>query len=596
MEFVKKAFTYLKMHGVSGTLQKIVRLLRQRTFNYVKWMKLNDPKESVLAFQKQYHWEQKPKVSLIVAAYNTPVSYFENMVNSVINQTYSDWELCIADGSDNDEVERKVKTDYTGEDRIKYRHLKHNCGISGNMNKALEMATGEYIVIFDHDDCLSEDALFECVKYLKDHPDCRMLYSDEDKISCDGQKRFDPYFKTEFNIDLLRTNNYICHLLMVEKKVIDEIGFMNAEFDGAQDHDFVLRCADYLKNQNIGHISKILYHWRVHEQSTALNPSSKLYAYEAGKRAVSEHYKRNGIKATVVDQPIYGFYRSIFELDGTPLVSIIIPNKDHLEDLQRCIDSIVSKSTYTNYEILIVENNSESESIFDYYGELEKTHSKVKVVRYKGLFNYSKINNYAVQYTSGDYLLFLNNDTEVIYSNWIEELLGFCQRSDVGGVGAKLLYPNDTVQHAGIVIGMGGVAGNSFVGFGSQHPGYFGQIMCARDCSAVTAACLMVKRSVFDEVKGFDETLQIAFNDVDLCLKIREKGYLIVYNPQVLLYHYESVSRGKENTYAKMKRFKGEIETFKNKWYRVLEKGDPYYNPNLTLDAADYSINIRQKL
>ena len=492
MKLIKKVFTYLKMHGFSGALNKVICILRQRTFTYEKWMKLNDPDKTDLIFQEKYQFKNSPKISVIVAAYNTPINYFEYMVNSVINQTYHNWELCIADGSDHDKLEQKIKNDYSEDRRIKYKRLKHNYGISENMNKALELATGEYIVIFDHDDCLSQDALFECVKYLNEHPNCRMLYSDEDKIRGDSQQRFEPYFKTDFNIDLLRTNNYICHLLMVDKRIIDDVGFMNSEYDGAQDHDFVLRCADYLNYQSIGHIPKILYHWRVHEKSTALNPSSKLYAFEAGKKAVSEHYKRAGIEAVVIDQPILGFYRSIFKLNENPLVSIIIPNKDHMDDLQRCIDSIVTKSTYSDYEILIVENNSESESTFRYYEEVQKQNSKVKLIHYSGPFNYSKINNFAVKYASGDYLLFLNNDTEVINPKWIEELLGFCQRCDVGAVGAKLLYPNDTVQHAGIVVGMGGIAGNSFVGFGSQHPGYFGQIMCARDCSAVTAACMMV--------------------------------------------------------------------------------------------------------
>ena len=363
---------------------------------------------------------------------------------------------------------------------------------------------------------------------------------------------------------------------------------MDPAFDGAQDYDFILRCVEAAKR--IYHIPKVLYHWRSHEDSTSENPESKLYAFDAGMRAVQAHFDRIGVKAQVSMGEYLGLYRTRFLREYDPLVSIIIPNKDHIEDLKRCIDSIEEKSTYRNFEYIIVENNSEEERTFAYYKELEKGNPNVHVVTYQGGFNYSAINNFGAEYAKGEYLLLLNNDTEVINSDWLEELLGYCMREDVGVVGARLYYGDDTIQHAGVVIGFGGIAGHCFVQQKRGSTGYCHRIICAQDYSAVTAACMMVRRSVFDEAGGLTEELQVAFNDIDFCLKVRALGYLVVYNPYVELYHYESKSRGLEDTPEKLARFHREIEILERRWPDIMKNGDPYYNPNLTLDSQDFSL------
>ena len=358
----------------------------------------------------------------------------------------------------------------------------------------------------------------------------------------------------------------------------------------AQDYDFVLRCAE--QAVNIRHIPKILYHWRAHKDSTAENPESKRYAFEAGIRAIQAHYDRCGIDAEVSAEQLNGIYRSKYRLKEQPLVSVIIPNKDHTEDLDKCIRSIEEKGTYKNIEYIVIENNSEKKETFAYYEKLQAENPKVKVVFWEREFNYSAINNYGVGFAKGEYLLFLNNDTEIINPDCIEELLGYCMRDDVGIVGARLYYEDDTIQHVGVIIGLGGVAGHTFVGEPKDSLGYFGRIVTAQDYSAVTAACLMTKRKVFEKVNGFEEKLAVAFNDVDFCLKVREAGYLVVYNPYAELHHYESKSRGLEDTEEKVLRFQGEIRTFQYRWKEILNEGDPYYSPNLTLDKTDFSLRI----
>ena len=416
------------------------------------------------------------------------------------------------------------------------------------------------------------------------------IYTDEDKISMDGKEHFQPHFKTDFNIDLLRSVNYICHLFVVKRSLFEKVGLLNHEYDGAQDYDFVLRCAE--QAVNIRHIPKILYNWRAHKDSTAENPESKRYAFEAGIRAIQAHYDRCGIDAEVSAEQLNGIYRSKYRLKEQPLVSVIIPNKDHTEDLDKCIRSIEEKGTYKNIEYIVIENNSEKKETFAYYEKLQAENPKVKVVFWEREFNYSAINNYGVGFAKGEYLLFLNNDTEIINPDCIEELLGYCMRDDVGIVGARLYYEDDTIQHVGVIIGLGGVAGHTFVGEPKDSLGYFGRIVTAQDYSAVTAACLMTKRKVFEKVNGFEEKLAVAFNDVDFCLKVREAGYLVVYNPYAELHHYESKSRGLEDTEEKVLRFQGEIRTFQYRWKEILNEGDPYYSPNLTLDKTDFSLRI----
>ena len=474
------------------------------------------------------------------------------------------------------------------EPRIRVVENEKALQISENTNAAMKQAAGDYFVFMDHDDMLTEHALFECAAVINETPEAEVIYSDEDKMSMDGHKFFQPHFKPDFNQDLLCTVNYICHLFVAKRELVEKVGMLRSEFDGAQDYDFIFRCTE--EAEKICHIPKILYHWRCHEDSTAENPESKQYAFEAGKRAIEAHYQRKGIRANVENGEFLGLYRTKYILDEKPLISIIIPNKDHIDDLDRCVQSVLKKSSYPNLEFVIVENNSTEEKTFAYYEKLQKECSNVHVCYYKGDFNYSKINNFGVRHANGTYLLLLNNDTEMINNDCIEEMLGYCSRSDVGIVGARLYYEDNTIQHAGVVIGFGGIAGHCFVQQPRGNTGYCHRIICAQDYSAVTAACMMVKRSVFEEVGGLTEELAVAFNDIDFCMKVRQKGYLVVYNPYAELYHYESKSRGLEDTPEKQERFHKEIQTFETRWPEILKNGDPYYNPNLSLETQNFSL------
>ena len=370
--------------------------------------------------------------------------------------------------------------------------------------------------------------------------------------------------------------------------MIEAVGGFRGEYNGAQDYDLFLRCIE--KAERIGHIPKILYHWRVHQESTADNPLSKMYAYEAGKKAIEQHLKRCGVMAKVSKTENLGFYRVKYQQEGNPVVSILIPNKDQKETLDQCLKSIEEHTDYENYEIIIIENNSTEKETFEYYKQIRNP--KIRVIEWKDEFNYSAINNYGVRNAKGEYLLFLNNDIEVIHSDWLREMLSNCQREEVGAVGAKLYYPDNTVQHAGVIVGIGGVAGSVFVGLKRGYTGYMHRASIQQNLSAVTAACMMVKKPVFEEVGGFEEKLKVAFNDIDFCLKIREKGYLIVYDPYVELYHYESKTRGAEDTTEKIRRFQSEIEYMRSHWNSILKNGDPAYNPNLSLKKWDYSLRV----
>ena len=394
---------------------------------------------------------------------------------------------------------------------------------------------------------------------------------------------------------MLRCNNYICHIFVVKKEIQEKVGMLRKEYDGAQDYDFILRCCE--QAQKIRHVPKILYHWRNHPASTAGNPESKMYAYEAGRAAVQAHYDRLGIKAKVSMTENWGRYRTELAVEGNPLISIIIPNKDHREDLERCINSIYEKSTYRNFEIIIVENNSTNKEIFHYYRQLESQHDNIKVLEWKGEFNYSGINNFAAEAAGGEYLLLLNNDIEVITENWLEEMLSYCQREDVGIVGAKLLYPNDKIQHAGVIIGMGPsrTAGHIFYNFPRDQFVYAGRTQTTQDLSAVTAACMMTKKSLFYRLHGLDDRFQVAFNDIDYCLRMRQLGKLVVYQAYAELYHYESLTRGDDKNAENKKRFSAEVKLFKKRWGEILKKGDPYYNPNLSLARSDCSLRKKNE-
>ena len=583
---IKKGIRYLKHYGVRGFYARLLERFEEREVEYQEWYEKNKPSEEELARQRKKKWKEPVTISVLVPAYRTPEAFLRQMIESVLNQTYPYLELCIADGSgENISVEKVVKEYQAKDQRVRYQRLEKNEGIAGNTNAAIRMATGDYLALFDHDDLLAPTALFEVASTIeKDKAD--VVYTDEDKVTSDLKEHFQPHFKPDFNPDLLCSNNYICHLFVVKRSLALKLGGQDPAYDGAQDYDFIFRCTE--EAEKIVHIAKILYHWRVHQASTADNPTSKMYAFDAGKRAIEAHLQRIGAKAEVSHTKDLGFYRVKYQVQGNPKVSIVIPNKDEKETLKKCLESIWQKTTYSNYEIILVENNSTTREIRDYYQELDGKNG-VRVVYWDKEFNYSAINNFGISYAKGEYILCLNNDITVISPEWMEELLANCQRPEVGIVGARLYYPDNTIQHAGIVLGMGGCAGSLFVGLARSRGGYLHKAALQQDLSAVTAACFMVKKEAFEKVGGFEEKLAVAFNDVDFCLKVRHAGYLVVYDPYAELYHHESKTRGYENTEAKKRRFQEEIEYMRCHWMPDILR-DPYYNENLSLKASDYSL------
>ncbi len=597
-KYCRKAVRYYQSHSLGALFVKAAGKLVQvskKTIVYQKWLQKHLPGPRELERQRKEVFSNSPLISIVVPLYRTPPAYLEAMIESVRAQTYGKWELCLSDGSGADTLLRDILKEWESRDsRIRAVYHEKPLKIAENTNEAIRISRGDFVAFMDHDDQLTPNALYECVKAIDQDGEIQMLYSDEDKMSMDGHQFFQPHMKPDFNQDLLCTVNYICHLFVVRRDVLDRVGLLRPEYDGAQDYDLIFRCTEAVESahrmERICHIPKVLYHWRSHEDSTAEDPESKGYAFEAGQRAVQAHYDRVGIGAKVYPGEYPGLYRTRFLRDWSPLISVIIPNKDHKEDLKRCLEALWEKSSYQNLEYIIIENNSEKEETFAYYNELEESGRKVKVVYWEGTFNYSAINNYGVKAASGEYYLFLNNDTEIINEDCIEELLGYCMRPDVGAVGARMYFEDDTIQHAGVVIGFGGVAGHCFVMQPRGYSGYCHRIICAQDYSAVTAACMMVPKEVFQEVGGFCEELAVAFNDVDFCMKVRRAGKLIVYNPYAELYHFESKSRGLEDTPEKVSRFNQEIATFEKRWPDILRRGDPYYNPNLTLDSQNFSL------
>lgn len=585
---IQKGLRYLKHYGPKEFWVRLHERFEPEEVPYGPWYDAYAPTREELEKQKKRKWKYAPKISVVVPAYEPPEKFLCQMIDSLLEQTYENWELCIVDASPGNASMEYVLREYANRDsRIQWKKLEKNLGIAENTNAAFAMASGDFVGLLDHDDLLAPNALYEIAAALEKEPDIDVLYTDEDKVRGDSLEHFQPHLKPDFNLDLLRSNNYICHFFVAKRTLVKQVGGFLAAFDGAQDHDFIFRCVE--QAEHIHHIPEILYHWRTHQSSTADNPDSKRYAFEAGRRAVEANLERCGLKGQVSHTKDYGFYRVTYPVQGRPFVSIIIPNKDAKEDLEKCVNSILTKSTYENYEILIVENNSAGSEIFAYYKQLSQN-PKIRLLRWKHPFNYSAINNYAASKAKGEYFLFLNNDTEVITPGWIEELLGFCQRKDTGIVGAKLYYGNNTIQHAGTVIGIGGIAGHMFVDMDRERSGYMHKASIIQDLSAVTAACMMVKRKVFEQVHGFEEELAVAFNDVDFCLRVRELGYLVVYNPYVELYHYESKSRGTEDSKEKVRRFQSEIEFMRCRWEVLLKKGDPYYNKNLSLSKWNYSL------
>ncbi len=554
------------------------------------------PDEETRAKEAGEKFPEDIKISILVPLYNTPLNFLKDMVNSVLWQTCGNWELCLADGSDKDHeyVGKYCIEEAKRDKRIIYKKLEKNERISGNTNQCLKLATGNYIGLLDHDDILHPSIIYEYMKVITER-NADYIYCDEGTFHGKSINNFITlHFKPDYAIDNLRANNYICHFSVFKKTLIPDGEVFRSKYDGSQDHDMILRLTH--NAENIVHVPKLLYYWRSHKASVASDISAKPYAIEAAKGAVSESLERDGFKNFKVlsTRAFETIFRIKYDIDEEPLISILIPNHNHKDDLQRCINSILEKSTYDNFEIIVIENNSTEKEIFDYYEAL-KADSKIKIVTYEGAFNYSKVNNYGESFAMGEYLLLLNNDTEVITLNWLEEMLMFAARKDVGCVGAKLYYPDNTIQHAGIVLGLGAhrSAGHIFYKYEAKEIGYMGKLWYEQDVSAVTGACLMVKKSLYDEVNGLDEDFEISLNDVDFCLRLLYKGYLNIFNPYCELYHYESASRGSDvnsEDKAKAERYQRECDLFKERHKEILEKGDPYYNKNFTLDRADYTL------
>ena len=558
---------------------------------YRIWILKNEPpREKLEEYKKEaLSFKYRPKISIITPVWNTDKRWLRKCIESVLNQVYDNWELCIVDGGSSKPHIKKILDEYAKkESRIKIKFLPENKGIAGNSNEALSLATGEFVCLLDHDDELAPFALYEVVKLLNEKPHLDFIYSDEDKID-EKEKRKDPFFKPDWSPDMFLSYNYICHLAIIRKKIIDKIGGFREGFEGSQDYDLFLRVIEL--TDKIAHIPKVLYHWRMVPGSAASHAMAKPYAIPNAKRAISEFLKKRGIEAKVEDGLFPTSYRIRYKILKDFKVSIIIPTRDKVEILSKCISSILEKTTYPHYEIIIVDNQSKEESTFRYFKKIKKD-PRIRIISFNHPFNFSAINNFAAKEAEGEVLLFLNNDIEVINSDWLASMLEHCQRKEVGAVGAKLYYPNNTIQHGGVILGLGGVAGHSHKYFPRDSDGYMKRLKIVQNLSAVTAACMMMRKEVFLEVNGFDENLKVAFNDVDLCLRIREKGYLVVYTPYAKLYHYESLTRGYEDNPEKQARFLKEVQYIRQKWGYVIDKGDPYYNPNLTLEKEDFSIKI----
>lgn len=656
---VIKGVRYLKHYGFKEFMIRLQEKMEAENVPYEPWFEHHRATEDTLKKQRKESslWKDAPLVSIVVPLYCTKESFLREMIESVQAQSYERWQLCLADASPTGPeapVGRKFAEAQTsrvrsveegpenalerivreyGDERIVYTHLRENLGIAENTNAAIELADGDWIAFMDHDDLLAPDALYEAVKLIRRGPaegtdvehasllrkadgnaQYDMIYTDEDKVDMEGKTHFQPHLKPDINIDLLRSNNYITHFTLVRRELLDRVGGLRGAYNGAQDYDFILRCVE--QASAVGHVPRILYHWRCHTESTSENPFSKQYAVDAGKRAIQDHLKRLGVTGEVTERKDMGFYSVRYPVKGEPLVSIVIPSKDEVESLKKCLASI-ERSSYQNYEVIIVENNSAPQT-FDYYRSIAPREctiaagtadSKQEITCLEGRlsggqrlcvavwtegFNYSGLNNFGVARAKGEYLVLMNNDIELISPDCLSEMLGTCQRKEVGIVGAKLYYPDNTVQHAGIVVGIGGnargIGQNMFTGLPRERSGYLHKASITMDYSAVTAACMMVKRSVYEQVGGFEEKLAVAFNDVDFCLKVRALGLLVVFQPRAEAYHYESKSRGSEDSPEKVARFQREIEYMRDHWIGILKNGDPYYNPNLSAVYPNYSL------
>ena len=585
--------------GYYGSIKGVLRKLNAKKIEKKACMQhgtASFPSEEEAVRQGKEIFNKAVKFSILMPLYNTPEKFLRQAINSVRAQTYTNWELCMADGSDTEHADvGKICKEYAAIDsRIRYRKLAKNEGISGNTNACLSMASGDYIALFDHDDVLHPSALYEYMKVICDKG-ADYIYCDEATFK--GNKSIDNmitlHFKPDYAPDNLRANNYICHFSAFDRSLIEGLRLLRPEFDGSQDHDAILRLTSRAKC--VVHVPKLLYYWRSHAGSVAADINAKSYAIDAAKGAVAAHLKEQGFENFEISstKAFETIFQIKYEIQGNPLVSIVIPNKDHVEDLKRCITSILEKSSYEWYEIIVVENNSETDAVFEYYKKIQEN-PNVSVITYEGEFNYSRINNLGVSKARGEYILLLNNDTSVISLDWIEEMLMYAQRSDVGAVGAKLYYEDRTIQHAGVVLGLGQhrTAGHSHYRISANNLGYMGRLCYAQNVMAVTGACLMMRKALFTKLGGLDENFAVSLNDVDLCIRAWKAGYINVFTPFAELYHYESVSRGLDDQGEKAARYERESEAFRAKWKELLIKGDPYYNPNFSLDRSDFVLKV----
>ena len=538
--------------------------------------------------------EAGPKISIVVPLYNTPLNFLEELLDSVVNQTYRNWELCCVDAGQDTAVGQHVQARAKADPRIRYQKLTENEGIAGNTNHGFELATGDYIALLDHDDILHPCALWYTAQAIVEQG-ADFVYTDEATFEGKVENVVLYHFKPDFMLDNLRSNNYICHLTTFSKVLMEQAGGgERAEYNGSQDYDLFLRLTE--KAQKIAHIPHALYYWRSSPNSTASDISAKTYCIDAGIAALKAHYARCGVAVDDVTliPGTPGYYKTDYTMAHPGRVSILIPTCDHIRDLETCVESIYARTTYPDFEILLIENNSKEEQTFRSYERMRKEHpDTLKVLTWQGKgFNYSALNNFGAQYATGEYLLLLNNDTEVITPGWLEEMVMYAQQKRVGCVGAKLFYPDDTIQHAGVGFGIGGVAGHLHKYFPATSDGYMGRLNYVQDVYGDTAACLLIRKEIYDEVHGLDESYAVAFNDVDFCVRVREAGYTNVFTPFAQLYHYESKSRGMEDNPEKQKRFQGEVLRFQARWGDLLAKGDPCTNPNFDIQREDFSLKI----
>jgi glycosyltransferase involved in cell wall biosynthesis len=575
-----------RSRALIGLSTKMLINQRFKVDPYLDWIISNEPLQYELEQQQNETANSPitPLFSIITPVYKPPAKVLESMLESVHRQTYQNWEHCLVNAAPEDSRTSEILQSYAQKDRrFVIQILDTNHGIAGNTNAAISMSKGKWVAFLDHDDQLAPFALYEVSKHINQAPEAEVIYSDEDKINATDQQRFSPFFKPDFNPDYLRGLNFMTHFFVVRKELGDAVGWLDSAYDGAQDFDLALKLVE--KTGKIFHIPKILYHWRTVEGSTAGSSKNKKFAIQAGENALNAHIKRCGDGENVLSGKFP--YQVRYPIKDSPKISIIIPNKDNQPVLKRLIDSIFTKSSYRNFEILIIENGSKDPDLFEYYETLKKQ-PEIKILQWDKVFNYSLVNNFGEQHASGSVILLLNNDLEVISNDWLERMLEHALRKEIGAVGAKLLYPNNTIQHAGVIVGMYGAAGHSHKSFPRESPGYYNRLLCVQNYSALTAACLMLRRETYQLVDGLDPSFKVEFGDVDFCLRILEHGFRNLWTPFAELYHHESLTRGGYDSDDKRKLNKYEVQLFQSRWAKFLEKSDPCYSPNLTTQHEDF--------